>query len=290
MKTNDMKTDDMKTESIDNMKTRSIDNVKTNDMKTESTDNMKTESTDNMKTESTDNLKTESTDNMKTESTDNMKTESTDNMKTESTDNMKTESTDNMKTESTNDIKTVSTDNIKIELVDIVKPESIKPTKLRDIYGLYVNDKLDDECSYVHAFSYDNNVLQKFIDENSEYFDEQKDNINIKIEKVQSYNVLISVDGKELFMHDSSSLLIYSGEFDNLSGNKIYGWNKETKNKDGTWRCDQVLIVIYSQFELGTEGHNSFLEKIKKNKIFKGGISLNNIEIDTYYEESIMNA
>jgi hypothetical protein len=35
-------------------------------------------------------------------------------------------------------------------------------------------------------------------------------------------------------MHDNSSLFVYNGEFDNLSGNKIYGWNKETKNKDVT--------------------------------------------------------
>jgi hypothetical protein len=264
--------------------------VNTNNVKTESTDNVKTESADNVKTESTDNVKTESTDNVKTESIDNMKIESTDNVKTESTDNVKTESTDNVKTESTDNVKTESTDNVKTESTDNVKTESTKPTKSRDIYGLYVNDKLDDDCSYVHAFSYDTKVLQKFIDENSEYFDEHKDNINIKIEKVQSYNVLISTDGKELFILDNSKLLIYSDKFDNLSGNKIYGWNKETKNKDGIYRCDQVLIVIYSEFELGTEGHNSFLEKIKRSKVFKDGISLNNIEIDTYYEESIMNA
>jgi hypothetical protein len=223
--------------------------------------------------------------------TNNVKTESTDNIKTESTDDMKTESTNNVKTESTNDMKTESIDNVKTESTDSVKTKSIKPKKLRDIYGLYVNDKLDDDCSYVHAFSYDTKVLQKFIDENSEYFDEHKDNINIKIEKVQSYNVLISVDGKKLYMRDNSDLLIYNGgEFDNLSGNKIYGWNKETKNKDGIYRCDQALIVIYSEFELGTEEHNSFLEKIKRFKLFKDNISLNNIEIDTYYEESIMNA
>lgn len=157
-------------------------------------------------------------------------------------------------------------------------------TETKKIYGLYVNDNFDGQCTYIHAFSYDVKILENFIDENSVYFDEYEDDINIEIKEIRIFNARLALNNTSIFIYKTQK-----NDIEISDENKIYGFNRESK-KNGEFICEQVLLVIHSPFDLETEEHHDFLEKVKQFDIIKNNISLNKIIFDTYYDESIMNA
>ena len=157
----------------------------------------------------------------------------------------------------------------------------IEPKK---IYGLYVNDNFDGQCTYIHAFSYDMKILENFIDENSVYFDEYEDDINIEIKEIRIFNARLALNNNSIFIYKTQK-----NDIEISDENKIYGFNRESK-KNGEFICEQVLLVIHSPYAIDTEEHHNFLEKVNQFDIIKNNISLNKIIFDTYYDESIMNA
>ena len=155
-------------------------------------------------------------------------------------------------------------------------------TESTDIYGLFETENCVNGCSYITGFSYDPKILEKFIDDNPLDFDEEKKTyINVEIKKVAIYYIQQCSNGK-IFLYETKKI--------NMSfKNKIYGFNSTIINNNGL-QSIQALLVVCSTFDVDSEEYCKLLEKIKEKKVFEHGISLNSIDFDVYYDESIMNA
>jgi hypothetical protein len=84
---------------------------------------------------------------------------------------------------------------------------------------------------------------------------------------------------------DDEITVLNTNKIDESLRDKIYGFNKFDNYKD-----DQVLMVINCKADVDTDEYREYLERIKKFNIIKNDISFNNINFDTYYDASIMNA
>jgi hypothetical protein len=141
--------------------------------------------------------------------------------------------------------------------------------RCKDLLGLYFTDpdcKLDE---YVHAFSFERTTLENMIENNVP--EKERNYYSIKhIKLFQCYDSTRDVDKK--------SLLLYCGHLhyervDCL----IYGYNKPEKIV-----YNGNMYDIFNQVLVATSIIN---EDMKLN-----GISENPLDIDTFYEESILNA
>jgi hypothetical protein len=142
--------------------------------------------------------------------------------------------------------------------------ESLKYCK--DLLGLWFNEPNSKEDKYIHAFSFDVDILINIMNTNI------KDNEKhlYSIEPVKMYclsSIIIKKTGEEsLILHRIEDNLPFTNIFE-----PIYGFNKLTSND-----CEQVLLVV---------NKNDITPTIENN-----GISANPIHIDTFYEEGILNA
>jgi len=151
-------------------------------------------------------------------------------------------------------------------------PEKTEPL-CEDLLGLYFTSP-DEACDkYVHAFSFSKDVLEKMIannigEEEKKYYSVEPIKLYLFIEwDIDNYSFPESMRNKR-YSFANLDKMPYSH-----IGYPIYGYNFMCMRKCDIV-CDQVLLTT-----------NKIVEQIEKN-----GISSNPIQIDTFYEEGILNA
>jgi len=147
----------------------------------------------------------------------------------------------------------------------IIQNQSINSCdNLLGLYSRYDPDDLD----YVYAFSFDKQILLNMIRNNVP--EEEKKYYSIKPIKIYKQAVIFREEDNKpceiIFNISNNSNMIYDEKLFPIYGFNLIGNNNTT--------CDQVL--------LSTKNKNQYL--------VNEGISHNPIEIDTFYEESIVNA
>jgi len=145
--------------------------------------------------------------------------------------------------------------------------DRIQPLRYcKDLLGLWFTEPDCKDDKYIHAFSFDKDILIDMINKNIK----DEDKHLYSIEPVKIYSLLEIIIKKT----NETSVLLHRIDDDFPFKNifeDIYGFNKITSND-----CEQVLLVT---------NKNHITPTIKNN-----GISANPIHIDTFYEEGILNA
>jgi len=160
------------------------------------------------------------------------------------------------------------------------------PNKCKHLFGLYFTEPDANDCKYVHAFSFSKQILEDMITNNCLENEQKYYSIypvsmfahivmkaNLINTDVSNNRCIIRGDTSDLSNTEKKNynLLFDIGEFNyaDISG-PIYGFNYMKNDII----CDQIL--------LSTQNITKYLEK--------EGISSNPIQINTFYEESILNA
>jgi len=134
----------------------------------------------------------------------------------------------------------------------------------KNLLGLWFTEPDCEDDKYVHAFSFDkiilNNILENDVKKDDRHF--------FSISRVRLYTAseINDEQKKKIIILPMNDDFI----FDNIK-KPIYGFNKLTSDN-----CEQVLLCI---------DINNITDIIKEM-----GISSNPIKINTFYEESILNA
>jgi len=150
----------------------------------------------------------------------------------------------------------------------------------KDLLGICFTSPDCEEDQYFHAFSFDNKCLEQMIQNNVKEYEQQYYSIK-KIKLFKYYFVMPSKETDIFFDKKNTKgiLLPFDDEKYDEKLFPIYGFNriiiKIIKN-DIYELCEQVLLSIKPE---------SIIDYIKE-----CGISHNPILIDTFYEESILNA
>ena len=139
----------------------------------------------------------------------------------------------------------------------------------KDLLGLCFTSPDESRDQYFHAFSFDHDILNNMINNNVK--DNEKNFYSIKNIKLYKYFPLKKCVLNNKVIKGMYVCMNNNDIYDNNELNLIYGYNYiEEEN----YLCEQVL--------LSTEVINE--------EMIHAGISLNPINIDTFYEESILNA
>ena len=151
---------------------------------------------------------------------------------------------------------------------------SEKPQKnCEDLLGLYFTSPDEARDRYVHAFSFSRYVLESMIANNIQ--DEEKEYYSV--EPIKLYRLIEWDTDNPSFPESMKNKRHSLACLDKMAysdiGYPIYGYNNMYMSK-GCISCEQVLLST-----------NKIIEQIENN-----GVSSNPIEIDTFYEEGILNA
>jgi hypothetical protein len=128
----------------------------------------------------------------------------------------------------------------------------------KDLLGIFFTSPDCEEDQYFHAFSFEREVLENMI-KNYVCKIEQK---YYSIKKIKVFQYIISKDIEQ-------NLYIPYNQYEYNNSFPMYGYNLIYDSK-----CEQIILIT-----------DSITDKLKEN-----GISENQIKIDTFYEESILNA
>lgn len=128
----------------------------------------------------------------------------------------------------------------------------------RDLLGICFTSPDCEEDQYFHAFSFERDVLENMILNNVCKIEQRY----YSIKKIKVFQYLISKD-----IEQNLYIPYYQYEYNNLF--PMYGYNLIYDSK-----CEQIILIT-----------DYITDKLKEN-----GISENQIKIDTFYEESILNA
>lgn len=136
----------------------------------------------------------------------------------------------------------------------------------KDMLGLWFNEPDSKEDKYIHAFSFDVDILINMINTNIK--DNEKHLYSIEPVKIYCLTSIIikKTDEESCILHRIDDNFLFKNIYE-----PIYGFNKLSSN-----HCEQVLLIA---------NKNDITETIENH-----GISANPIYIDTFYEESILNA
>jgi hypothetical protein len=177
--------------------------------------------------------------------------------------------------------------------------ESASTSKMIDcqnIYGLFSNDKedVDNECPILHAISINKetikNILQTCVDPS--YFEYA--NFEIKIVKMHLVSTLLIRFDSELTKKKHS---IFYGESNNIFIGKSLTCNEDIMTgklyccnlRTITGGYEQAILNFVHNSKSDSVDYKEYIENIRKEKMFSGGLSENSIEFDTYYDEGLMN-
>jgi hypothetical protein len=142
--------------------------------------------------------------------------------------------------------------------------------KCKHLFGLYFTEPDANDCKYVHAFSFSKQILEDMIINNC--LENEKDYYSINPVSMFAH-IVVKINTSDISDSEKKNynLLFDIGELNyaDISG-PLYGFNYMKNDII----CDQIL--------LSTQNITKYLEK--------EGISSNPIQIDTFYEESILNA
>jgi len=155
-------------------------------------------------------------------------------------------------------------------------PKKTKPL-CEDLLGLYFTSPDEALDKYVHAFSFSKDVLEKMIandikEEEKNYYSIEP----IKLYLLIDWDTDNKYDTESMKKKGHSFYNVDKVPYANFEYTPIYGYNFMCMRK-GYIVCDQVLLAT-------TKYQIEKIEKIQKN-----GISSIPIQIDTFYEESILN-
>ena len=144
----------------------------------------------------------------------------------------------------------------------------IKPKYYKDLLGLYFSEPNAPECQYVQAFSFQKDLLR-----NLTYINVPISEIKYySIKPIKSFSLILPMEETNLELN-----IINLNQLKNIEDNIynenliLYGFNYIDENN---YICEQVLLQ--------TEKKHNYLEK--------NGQSHNQIKINTFYKESILNA
>ena len=139
------------------------------------------------------------------------------------------------------------------------KIENDNSTKFyKDLLGICFTSPDCEDDQYFHAFSFEREVLENMILNNVCKIEKRY----YSIKKIKIFKYFISKDiGQNIYIPYNQY------EYNNLF--PMYGYNLIYDSK-----CEQIILIT-----------DSVTDKLKEN-----GISENQIKIDTFYEESILNA
>lgn len=159
-----------------------------------------------------------------------------------------------------------------------------KPNKYcNQLLGLYFIDPDCPEDKYIHAFSFDINILQDMIE----------NKVPIKDKKYYSIQPV-----KVLYHYECQTI----EEKNSLSENLQQLKKKKFKNIKGLiFDYSTQTNKLFDELEFPIYGYNSITDDFSQQvllctknpdekKFQSNGISSNPIQIDTFYEESILNA
>jgi len=140
-----------------------------------------------------------------------------------------------------------------------------------NLLGLYFTYKSHEDFSYVHAFSFDKQILENMIINDIP----QEEKLCYSIKPIKLYKPIFTTKINDDKDYNRDYLKIFLTEINDTIYDKnifpIYGFNKIKNNK-----CEQVLLSLATCEDV---------------ILYKDlGISNNPIEIDTLYEESILNS
>jgi hypothetical protein len=143
----------------------------------------------------------------------------------------------------------------------------------QDLLGLYFTSPDCDLDEYVHAFSFKRSILENMI----ECFVPEKEREYYSIKHIKIYHSYESNRNTNI-IKPKRTLLFYCKklQYDQINC-LIYGYNMpEKKFKEGN------MYNTYNQVLVSTS--------IITDEMIENGISENSLDIDTFYEESILNA
>lgn len=142
----------------------------------------------------------------------------------------------------------------------IINPDTKLVKVYGDLLGILFTSPDCEEDQYYHAFSFNRNSLEDMIEKN--IFKEEK--IHYSIKKIRVFQYITGKDNeKNLKLFIPYDCYQYNESF------PMYGFNLISKNK-----VEQIILITYS-----------IIDSLKES-----GISHNQIKINTFYEESILNA
>ncbi len=166
----------------------------------------------------------------------------------------------------------------------------------QNIYGLFSNDKedVDNEYPILHAISVNKetieNMLKTCVDPS--YFEYA--NFEIRTIKMHLVTTLaIRFDSEftkkkhRMFYGESNNIMIGKTLFSHkeIMSGKLYCCNLPTE----TGGYEQAVLNFVHNSESESIDYKEYIENIRKEKMFSGGLSENSIEFDTYYDEGLMN-
>ena len=128
----------------------------------------------------------------------------------------------------------------------------------KDLLGICFTSSDCEEDQYFHAFSFEREVLENMILNNVCKIEQRY----YSIKKIKVFKYFISKD-----IEQNLYIPYNQYEYNNLF--PMYGYNLIYDSK-----CEQIILIT-----------DSITDKLKEN-----GISENQIKIDTFYAESILNA
>lgn len=133
-----------------------------------------------------------------------------------------------------------------------------------DLLGLWFTDPECTEDQYIHAISFNKNVLEDMI--KNTVPTEEKGYFSIDKVRTVKYCKEFSTETREFY-----EVQELSGPFDPIIAEPFYGYNNLFNIKKV---CEQVILFT----------------DVKTKNMELAGISSEPIKLDTYYEESILNA
>ena len=140
-----------------------------------------------------------------------------------------------------------------------MKKEDNSVKYYRDLLGILFTSPDCEQDQYYHGFSFEKEILEKMIE--SEVPIQNRKFYSIKKIKILNY-IHNPLNKKEFIYYENE---IYN---DSLP---MYGYNNVNLKK---YKCEQVILIT-----------NIITDNMRSN-----GISFSQIKIDTFYEESIVNA
>lgn len=131
-----------------------------------------------------------------------------------------------------------------------------------DLLGILFTSPDCEEDQYYHAFSFDRDILEDMIEKHVS----KEMKIYYSIKEIRVFQYIVGKDNEK-----NHKLFIPYDYYQYNDSYPMYGYNLISKAKD---KVEQVILITYSN----------------KESLRENGISHNQIKINTFYEESILNA
>jgi hypothetical protein len=149
----------------------------------------------------------------------------------------------------------------------------------------------DSDCETVHAISFNRQSLQDILE--NKVPEEYKEIVTFKIKPIQVFLLTRLIKPNDEMQNifncfgTNKDLSIMPTTMINLKTftNKIFGFNKLVTNDNYL----QSLLLIPHDSKYDSDEYKEHLKYIREQHIFKNNISENPLNLDVFYDESILN-